>query len=92
MTQPVADSKLPVVVSFALVAVGLVIGLIGGFWEGSMAGGIIAFAGLIPAMIGLWKGIQQESQVTLALSILAVLTCLGVSGLLIVLRIIDWVR
>jgi hypothetical protein len=91
-TSPVPDSKLPVAVSFALIAVGLVIGLIGGFTEGSIAGGVIALCGVIPAMVGMWKGIQQESQGTLALSVVAVLASLGVGGLLIILRIIDWIR
>jgi hypothetical protein len=91
-SSPVPDSKLPVAVSFALIAVGLVIGLIGGFTEGSIAGGVIAACGVIPAMVGLWKGIQQESQGTLAMSVVAVLVALGVGGLLIILRIIDWVR
>lgn len=92
MAQPVPDSKLPVAVAFGLVAVGLVIGLLGGFTEGSIVGGVIAAGGVIPAMVGLWKGIQQESQGTLGLSVVAVLTSLGVGGLLIILRIVDWVR
>lgn len=91
-TQPVPDSKLPVAVAFGLIAVGLVIGLLGGFTEGSIVGGIIALAALIPAMVGMWKGIQQESQSTLALSVVAVLVSLGVGGVLIILRIIDWLR
>jgi hypothetical protein len=88
---PSADSKLPVVVSLALVAVGLVIGIIGGFTEGSWAGGIIAGLGVIPAMVGLWKGVQQENQTTLGLSVLAVLVSLGVGGVLIALKLVDYV-
>ena len=91
-SQPVPDSKLPVAVSFALIAVGLVIGLLGGFTEGSIVGGIIAACGVIPAMVGLWKGIQQESQGTLAMSVVCVLVSLGVGGLLIILKIIDWLH
>jgi hypothetical protein len=91
-SQPVPDSKLPVAISLALIAVGLVIGLLGGFTEGSIAGGVIAACGVIPAMVGLWKGIQQESQGTLAMSVVCVLLSLGVGALLIILRIIDWVR
>ncbi len=92
MSQPVPDSKLPVAVAFGLIAVGLVIGLIGGFTEGSISGGVIAACGVIPAMVGLWKGIQQESQGTLAMSVVAVLAALGVGGVLIILRIVDWIR
>lgn len=92
MAQPVPDSKLPTAIAFGLCAVGLVLGLIGGFTHGSYAGGIIAACGVIPAMIGMWKGIQQESQVTLGLSVLAVLTSLGVGGLLLILAIVHTVR
>lgn len=92
MAEPVPDSKLPVAISLGLVAVGLIIGLIGGFTDGSWAGGIIAGLGVLPAMVGLWKGVQQENQTTLGLSVVAVLISLGVGGLLIVLRLIDYLR
>jgi hypothetical protein len=91
MATPVPDSKLPAAIAFAMCAVGIILGLIGGFSHGSYAGGIIAGLGVIPGMVGLWKGIQQESQVTLGLSVLAVLTSLGVAALLLVLAIINTV-
>lgn len=92
MTQPVPDTKLPAALAFGLCAVGLVLGLVGGFSHGSYAGGIIAALGVVPAMVGMWKGIQQESQMTLGMSVLAVLTSLGVGGLLLILAIVDTVR
>ncbi len=92
MAEPVPDSKLPVAISLGLVAVGLIIGLVGGFTEGSWPGGIIAGLGVIPAMVGLWKGVQQENQTTLGLSVVAVLVSLGVGGLLIILRLVDYFR
>ncbi len=92
MAEPVPDSKLPVAISLGMVAVGLIIGLVGGFTRGSWAGGIIAALGVLPAMVGLWKGVQQENQTTLGLSVVAVLASLGVGGLLIVLRLVDWLR
>jgi hypothetical protein len=87
-----ADSKTPALVAFALVGLGIVIAAIQGFTHGSIAGGIIAAAGAIPACFGMWKGIQQDTQGTLATSVIAVLLSLGVGGLLIVLRIIHWIR
>lgn len=90
--EPSPDSKVPVAVSFGFVAVGLIIGLIGGFTHGSWAGGIIAALGIFPAMVGLWKGIQQETQTTLGLSVLAVLVSLGVGGLLIVLKLAHYLH
>lgn len=92
MATPVPDSKLPAAIAFGMCAVGLVLGLIGGFTHGSYAGGIIAGLGAIPAMVGMWKGIQQETQTTLGLSVLAVLTSLGVGAVLLVLAIVHTVR
>jgi hypothetical protein len=92
MANPVPDSKLPAAVAFGLCAVGLVLGLIGGFTHGSYAGGIIAAFGVIPACIGMWKGIQQESQVTLGMSVLAVLMSLGIGAILLILAIVHTVR
>ncbi|MEZ4404056.1 MAG: hypothetical protein R3B06_28805 [Kofleriaceae bacterium] len=92
MAQPVSDSKLPAAIAFGMCAVGLLIALIGGITHGSYVGGILAGLGVIPAMIGMWKGIQQETQTTLGLSVMAVLTSLGVGGLLLVLAIVHSVR
>ena len=90
MGDPVPDSKTPAMAAFGLVILGLVIAAIQGFSHGSIAGGIIAAAGAIPACFGMWKGIQQETQGTLAISVGAVLVSLAVGGLLIVLRVIHW--
>jgi hypothetical protein len=92
MGTAVADSKTPALVAFGLVAIGLVIAALQGLTHGSITGGIIAACGAIPACYGMWKGIQQETQGTLAASVIAVLVSLGVGGILIVLRIIHWIR
>jgi hypothetical protein len=86
------DSKTPAMIAFAMIAIGVVIAAVQGLTSGSIAGGVIAAAGAIPACFGMWKGIQQETQGTLATSVIAVLLSLGVGGVLIVLRLIDWVR
>ena len=91
MGTPVADSKTPALAAFGMIVLGLVIAAIQGLTKGSIAGGIIAAAGAIPACYGMWKGIQQEGQGTLAMSVVAVLASLAIGGLLIVLRIIHWV-
>lgn len=91
MGNPVADSKTPALAAFGMIALGLVIAAIQGLTKGSIAGGIIAAAGAIPACYGMWKGIQQEGQGTLAMSVVAVVASLAVGGILIVLRIIHWV-
>ena len=53
---------------------------------------MIAAAGAIPACYGMWKGIQQETQGTLAVSVTAVLVSLGVGAVLIVLRVVSWLH
>ena len=88
----VADSKTPALVAFGLVFLGLAIAAVQGFTGGSILGGLIAASGAIPACYGMWKGIQQETQGTLATSVVAVLVSLGVGAILILLKIVDWFR
>ncbi len=92
MGNPVPDSKTPAFVAYALVAIGLAIAAVQGFTSGSIGGGVVAALGAIPACFGMWKGIQQETQGTLALSVIAVLVSLAAGGVLIALRVIHWVR
>jgi len=92
MGTPVADSKTPALAAFGLVVFGIVIAAVQGVTHGSIAGGVIAALGAIPACYGMWKGIQQETQGTLAISVVAVLAALGVGGVLIVLRVVHWIR
>jgi hypothetical protein len=93
MGQPVPDSKMPAIVAFVMIIAGCVIAAVGGggFLAGSILGGVIAGAGAIPACYGMWKGIQQETQGTLAISVLAVLASLGGAIVLIALRLFHWV-
>ena len=70
MADPTPDSKTPALAAFGLAILGLVIAALqGSVLHGSITGGIIAFLGVIPACFGMWKGIQQETQTTLALSV-----------------------
>ncbi len=92
MGDPVADSKTPAFIALGLAVVGIIIAAAQGLEHGSLAGGIIAALGAIPACVGMWKGIQQETQGTLAISVGAVLVALGVGGVLIVLRVIHWIH
>lgn len=92
MGTPVADSKTPALVAFGLVALGIAIAAVQGLTHGSILGGLIAASGAAPACFGMWKGIQQDTQGTLAMSVAAVLTSLGVGAILILLRVVDWFR
>ncbi|HEX7836098.1 MAG TPA: hypothetical protein VF469_01480 [Kofleriaceae bacterium] len=92
MGNPVPDTKTPVVVAFVMVVAGIAISVAQGLFHGSLLGGVIAAAGAIPACFGMWKGIQQETQGTLAVSVGAVLVSLGVGAVLIVLRVVSWLH
>ena len=92
MGEPVPDSKTPALAALALVAIGVVIAAIGGggVEHGSIGGGILAGCGAIPGCYGMWKGIQQETQTSLAISVGVVLLSLAVGAVLIILRVIHW--
>lgn len=92
MGNPVADTKQPALVAFVLVVIGVAIAAIQGITHGSIVGGVIAALGAIPACYGMWKGIQQETQGTLAVSVTAVLVSLGVGAVLIILRVVSWLH
>lgn len=92
MGNPVADSKTPAFIAIAFIIAGLAIAAAQGITHGSIFGGIVAAAGAIPACFGMWKGIQQETQTTLAISVGAVIASLVVGGILIVLRLVDLFR
>jgi hypothetical protein len=94
MGDPVPDSKTPAFAAVGLAILGIVIAVLsnGGITHGSILGGVIAAIGAIPACFGMWKGIQQETQGTLAVSVGAVLVALGVGGILIVLGIVNAIR
>ncbi|MEJ7597164.1 MAG: hypothetical protein WKG01_04575 [Kofleriaceae bacterium] len=92
MGHSVTDSKTPAFIALALVAIGIALAAVQGMVHGSILGGVVAAAGAIPACYGMWKGIQQETQGTLALSVGAVLLSLGVGAILIIMRVIHWIR
>jgi hypothetical protein len=89
MGNPVPDTKTPAVVAFVMIVAGIAISVAQGLFHGSLLGGVIAAAGAIPGCFGMWKGIQQETQGTLALSVAAVLVALAVGAILIVLRFVS---
>ncbi|HEY1555252.1 MAG TPA: hypothetical protein VGF94_10510 [Kofleriaceae bacterium] len=90
MGEPVPDSKTPAFAALGLIAIGVAIAALGGIQHGSIGGGVIAGLGAIPGCYGMWKGIQQETQGTLAVSVGVVLLSLAVGAALIVLRVIHW--
>jgi hypothetical protein len=91
MSDP-TSAKGPLLLCFGLVLAGVVVAAIGGLTAGSILGGVIAATGAIPAAIAAWKGMQQETQGSLATGLAGVFVALGVGGLLVLLRLFDWVR
>lgn len=87
-----SSAQTPLFISLALVVVGLILGAIGGLSSGSIAGGIIAACGIIPAAWAAWAGMQQETQKSLAGALAMVFVSLGVGGLLLILGIINLFR
>ncbi len=83
------NASMPLLVAAGLIGVGLIIGVISGLSHGSIVGGLLALAGLVPASYSAWLGIQKETQTTLLYSILLALAALGVGGLLTVLWLIS---
>ena len=83
-----APSRTPSFVALAMIFGALVISAIGGFSEGSLLGAAVALAAVVPAAVGMWKGIQEKTQGGLALSLGVFFLALGVAGVLVVLKVI----
>ncbi|HUH02987.1 MAG TPA: hypothetical protein VML75_13410 [Kofleriaceae bacterium] len=86
------DTKLPSMISAGFLLLGLLIGVIGGLTSGSIAGGIVVGLGVIPALWGIVNGLQHKTQTAVLAPFLLLITNLGVAGLLIILRFVDWMR
>jgi hypothetical protein len=86
MAEPVPDSKTPALVALAFIAIGIVLGVV----KHAVWGGVIAGFGVIPACVGMWKGIQQQTQTTLAISIGAVIASLAAGAALIALGLLSY--
>ncbi|MEM9494029.1 MAG: hypothetical protein AAGC55_33090 [Myxococcota bacterium] len=87
-----SETKLPNLVAFLCIIAGLLIGAVGGLGEGSVVGGIVAGFGVVPACWGIWAGMQQKTQGAMVWSLLLLFAALGVGGLLLVLKFIDFLR
>lgn len=86
------DTKMPSMISAGFLVIGLLIAAIGGFSSGSVAGGIIAGLGVIPALWGIVNGLQHKTQTAVLAPFLLLIVNLGVGFLLILLRFVDWLR
>jgi hypothetical protein len=85
-------TQAPLLLSLALIAVGVIFAAVGGLSSGSVAGGVIAATGAVPACYAAWLGMQKETQGSLGMALLLVFASLGVGGILLLLRVVDWLR
>jgi len=86
------SSKLPVLLTAMILLFALLIAAMGGITGGSVPGGIVAGLAIIPACWGIWSGTQNKGQGDLAWAIVLLLGAIGVSSVLIILAVIDWIR
>ncbi len=86
------DNKTPIFATFGLVIIGVVLALVLGGGKGILVGGIVAGIGIGPACYGMYVGMQQETQGTLGLSILAFGVSLLAAGIMLIWGIVELVK
>jgi hypothetical protein len=90
--MPEATSRTPTFIALGLVALALVVAAASGFSSGSLPGAALALTAVVPAAYGMWRGMQEPTQAGLGLAVLGFLLALAAAGLLVVLKLIDWIR
>ena len=85
-------SQGPLLLCIALIGVGVIVAAVGGITSGSVLGGAFAAAGALPACYAVWLGMQKQTQASLGTALLLVFVSLGVGGILVLLRVVDWIR
>lgn len=87
-----SNPQVPMFVSLALIIAGVAIAAVGGLTSGSVIGGVVALVGAVPAAWAAWAGMQKETQASLGMALLALFASLGVGAILILLKVVDWLR
>ncbi len=85
-------TQAPLLVALGLIAAGVIVAAVGGLTSGSILGGIVAALGAVPACYAAWLGMQKETQGSLGMALLLVFASLGVGAILVLLRVVDWLR
>ena len=85
-------TQAPLLVALGLIAAGVIVAAVGGLTSGSVLGGIVAAFGAVPACYAAWLGMQKETQGSLGMALLLVFASLGVGAILVLLRVVDWLR
>lgn len=84
-------SPFPVLISFTLVALALAVALFEGIGGGSVAGGGLALAAVVPACWGMFAGLQSKGSYLVLYAISTLVAALGLGLALWTLTIISWV-
>jgi hypothetical protein len=92
MTTSSTRTQAPLLLALGLIVAGVIVTAIGGLTSGSILGAIIAALGVVPACYAAWLGMQKETQGSLGMALLLVFASLGVGGILLMLRVVDWLR
>ena len=92
MTTSSTRTQAPLLLALGLIVAGVIVAAIGGLTSGSILGAIIAALGIVPACYAAWLGMQKETQGSLGMALLLVFASLGVGGILLLLRVVDWLR
>lgn len=82
--------KAPPLVALFMVLAGVIIAILGRLGAAAIIGGLIAGLGVVPSIYGLWTGIQQKTQTTMALAILTLFLSLGVGIILLLISVFGW--
>ncbi len=85
-------TQAPLLLALGLIAAGVIVSAVGGLTSGSILGGIVAALGAVPALYAAWLGMQKETQGSLGMALLLVFASLGVGAILVLLRVVDWLR
>jgi hypothetical protein len=85
-------TQAPLLLALGLIAAGVIVAAVGGLSGGSILGGILAALGAVPACYAAWLGMQKETQGSLGMALLMVFASLGIGAILVLLRVVDWLR
>lgn len=86
------NPKPTLLLTLGLVVAGIVIAAVSGFKTGSIIGAVVAAAGAIPAVRGIWLGMQQKTQGALGGALALLLVSLAVAVVLLLAGITGFFR
>lgn len=83
-------SPVPVLIAFLLVALALAVALVDGIDDGSVVGGGLALAAVVPAVWGMFAGMQSKGSYLVLYAISTLVAALVLAIALWTLQIVSW--